>query len=268
MGLVNEIQKILNNGIESERNLANEKFDKEKEKIKSLNTVPSMIKVLFAVYGNSNAQGVKMKEIFKHYLKADFFCKAEKGEDGYGTCVGGNHLTYKGKSSLYVKFPKSSNNVIVIGLENALTEPKKPNSKIDKYILKLIENWDVYEKEKSKESYKEVLDSYSIVVPNSNPSILDLFKKKSNKYSEIKQYVETKKQELEFYIEKIKIWEDAVKKYELEKEKICSDIDEIHKDLIEFQVEGWKFKYEKLDNLLAEPDKNSEKKYFKLPNSI
>lgn len=267
MGLVSEIQKILNKGIENERKLANEKFDKEKEKVNSLKTVPSMIKVLLNVYGNSYVQGVKMKEIFKDYLKADFFKKAEKGEDGYEAWVGTNYLIYK-RNSLYVKFPKYKSNVIMIGLENALIEPKKPNSKIDKYILNFIEDWVAYEKEKSKESYKKVLESYSIVAPNSNPSILDLFKKKSKKYAEIKEYVETKKQELEFYIEKIKIWEDAVKKYELEKEKICSDIDEIHKDLIEFQVEGWKFKYEKLDNLLAEPDKNPEKKYFKLPNSI
>lgn len=246
MDKLQEIKDKIIGGIEAERENANLKYEKEKKIIEYTNSVPVLIRELVEIYGNTHNQSDKMIEILDEFLEANLFKNAKNEVENYSIVKGGNYVYYNYKE-FYVGVSTSRIPVIVVGRNESLREPAKPILMLNNAEMELIEVFESYVVD-DEQKFDSVINAYSEATRSKPAGIM--FKKKMKRSGEIVKYVQGLMEKEEIFKKKSAMWEKTMEFYNSEKKELQILIDDISKDLEKFEAEGWKIKYESLDDIL------------------
>lgn len=232
---INEIKDIVYKEIEIERKKSNMKYDNNKLNISQSRDLPSVMKELVDIYGNSVGQSNLMIELLEKYSNVAFISnsRAERKLNS----VRFHDFEY------YIDFSTSRSHSVEIGLSNPLSSlDKKPSLKKGVLeIYKLAVNYIETGKDKD---YDKLLNYYSW--QKRNKASTPLYKLRT-KEDDVLEHALSQKIYIDNFDERVKEWERHGKEIEHRQKEYDSFIKSLDGFINDFKNAGWTIKVKGAD---------------------
>lgn len=232
---INEIKDIVYKEIEIERKKKNIEYDNNKLNISQSRDLPSVMKELVDIYGNSVGQSNLMIELLEKYSNVAFISnsRAERKLNS----VRFHDFEY------YIDFSTSRSHLIEVGLVAPLIKVgKKPSLK--KGVLEIYELAVNYIETGKDKDYDKLINLYSW--QKRNKASTPLYKWRT-KEDDVIEYVLSNKIYVDNLIVRTREWEAHVKELEDKKHKYDIFIKSLDGFINDFKNAGWTIKVKGAD---------------------